>query len=267
LRLILASALVSVASLGCTQIPKTPPYAPTVGAKTCSALAEAAAERSAQEWVAGAAIAVAGLTGVATGILLGPDTAPNAEWHERNRYVFVIVPSTVVAAIGVGIIMGRAHKTEQLAAQATTTLVDGRNEADRYLYYECVSARADWSGNRSEVARIHVNLFKESLAASMAAQETASTAQTQAQSATSLAADAKVMSVKATQVASASAEATKSLATATEKLIEATPKPEAKAPILDAKAALSGVKGSLAPKPDPTPRLQGPPSPPLQQQR
>jgi hypothetical protein len=198
---------------------------------------------------------------------MGPDNSPDAAWHERSRFLFVIAPSAVVTAIGVGL-LARAQRTEGLADQAMTAMSEGKNEADRNLYYQCVTARGDWSGNHSEVARIQINMLKETTAAATAARETASNAQTQAQSASSLATDAKTISVKATQVASSSVQATKGVVVAAEKLIEATSKKEGDPNIRDARAALSEAKGNLAAKPEgTTPPMQAPPSPPLEKQR
>jgi hypothetical protein len=256
-----------LASLGCTQIPKTPPYAPGVGMKMCSALRKTAVDRSTEEFVAGAALAIVGAAGVGAGIAMGPDTDPSAAWHERSGFLFVIAPSVAVAAVGLGTV-ARAQRTESLADQATSAIADGQHEADRNLYYECVSARGDWSGNHSEIARIHSNMSKEHMSAVMTAQETASNAQTQAQSASSLATDAKAVSVKAMQTASASAQATKGVVVAAEKLIEATPKKDGDPAIRDARAALSEAKENLTPRPEGSaPRPQAPVSAPLEKQR
>ena len=225
---------------------------------------------------------LAGASGLLVGAMIGPDPSPDAAWHERGRHIFIMVPSAVVTAIGVAAV-ARSQRTEALADQATTALVEGKNEADRFLYFQCVSARADWSGNRSEVARIQINMFKESLAATMTAQEAAAaaqvaattaqrgatTAQTEAQSATSLANDAQGNALKAAQAASASADATRNLAAVTENVIGAMPKKDSDPALREAKAALAGVKKSVAPKPDSPPPPTPPPTPvpALQQQR
>jgi len=261
LRLGAASVLLTIASLGCTHIPKTQPYVLNMGAKTCGELGRAAVSRSTEEFLAGTVIAALGATGVGTGIAMGPDTAPDAAWHERSRFLLIMAPSAVVTAIGVAI-AARSQETNSLADKTTIALSQGKDEADRYLYYECVSARADWSGDRSDMTRLQISLLKENLAAAKTAQEAASTADTESQTATSLAIDAKTTAVKAAQVAFASAEATRDLAIATEKIIDAMPKKDGNALIRDAKAALAGRKDSIAPKPESaTPRLQAPPSP------
>jgi hypothetical protein len=200
-----------------------------MGARTCSDLRSAAANRSTEEFLAGTVTAVLGVTGVAAGMLMGPDTAPDAAWYERSRYLFVIAPSAVAAVIGVGVV-ARSQQTDALVDKTTTALSERKNEADRYLYYGCVSARADWSGDRSELTRVEIGLMKENLAAATAAQEAASKAATQGQSAMSVAIDAKATAAKAAQIASASAEATKDLAAATEKLMEAPKKGGSVAP-------------------------------------
>jgi len=230
-----------------------------MGAQSCKALAKAAADRSTEEFLAGAGVTIAGAAGIVAGSLMGPDTTPDAAWHERSRYLFIMVPSAVVTAVGVGI-MAKAQKTEALADQAGTTLYEGKNEADRVLYYQCASARGDWSGNHTEMVRIQINMFKENFAATMNAQETATTAQTQAQSAATEAHDAKADSMKAAQVATSSADATRNLASVTESLIDATPKKESDPALREAKATLAGIKGSGAPKQDAPSRP--PPSPP-----
>jgi hypothetical protein len=120
--------------------------------------------------------------------------------------------------------MARSQQTDALAEKTATTLSERRNEEDRYLYYECVSARGDWSGDRSELARIQIDLMKENLAAATAAQEAASKADAQGRSATSVATDARATAVKAAQPASASGEATKDVAPVNEKATDAMPK-------------------------------------------
>jgi hypothetical protein len=194
-----------------------------MGLKTCNDLTRAAGNRSTEEFLGGTAMAVAGATGVVVGMLMGPDTAPDAAWHERNRYLFVITPSAVVAAVGIAT-MARSQKTDTLADETRTIVVEGKGEADRHLYYECLSARADWSGNHRELTRLQIELLKENHAAASAAQSAASNADAQASVATSLANEAKTTAAKASQVASASAEATKDLAAVTEKVMEAAPK-------------------------------------------
>ena len=261
--LVCALVVVSCQS-GCTQIPKTLPYAPYMGGHTCRAFAKTAVDRSTEEYLAGIAVTIAGATGLGVGSAMGPDTSPDAAWYERGSHLFIMVPSAVVTAIGIGL-LARAQKTEALADQAATVLVEGKGEADRFLYLQCVSARGDWSGNRSEVSRIQINMFKESLAAAMAVQEAATNAQAQAQSAASLAIDAKGSSVKAAQAASVSADATRNLATATENVIEAMPQKDANPALRDAQATLAGVKKSVAPKPEGS-SAPPPPLPALQQQ-
>ena len=265
MRSALVCALVSFSSLACTTIPKTPPYVANMGQQTCKTFAKAAIDRSTEEFMTGVALTVLGATGMAAASVMGPDTDPDAAWHERGRHIFILVPSAVVTAVGAGVI-ARAQRTEALADQATTALAEGKNEADRFLYFQCVSARGDWSGNHSEVARIQINMFKESLAATMVAGEGAAKAQSQAQTATSLAIDAKANSVKAAQGASEAADATRDLAAATEKVIDAMPKKDSDPSLREeAKAALAAVKGGVSPKPaNSTPRPPLPP-PSLQQ--
>jgi hypothetical protein len=218
-----AAAIVLATSLGCTQIPKTEPYAPNSGIQTCSRLAKAAANRSTEEFLTGTVMAVAGAAGVGAGIIMGPDNSADAAWHERSRYLLVIAPSAIVAGLGIGVV-SRSQHTERLADQSAAALADGKNEADPYLYYQCVSARADWSGDRNAMMRVEISLLKENVAAAMAAQQTAAAAETQAAAAAIVAAEAKATAVKAAQTASASAAATRDLADVTEKLMQADPK-------------------------------------------
>jgi hypothetical protein len=161
------AALLSIFAVGCSTIPKTPPYAPGVGVRSCRNLAKVANDRSTEEFVTGAVVAIAGATGVVSGILLGPDTAPDAAWYEKSGYLFVIAPSAVIAAVGVGM-MSHAQQTGALGERAATIVNEGKNEPDWALYYECVSARGDWSGDHSDLAKIQTKLMQERLPAESA---------------------------------------------------------------------------------------------------
>jgi hypothetical protein len=160
----LVAALLSTLAVGCSTIPTTPPYAPGVGVRSCRNLAKMANDRSTEEFITGAVVAIAGATGVVSGMLLGPDTGPDAAWYEKSGYLFVIAPSAVVAAVGVGM-MSHAQRTGDLGDRAAAIVNEGKNEPDWSLYYECVSARGDWSGDHSDLAKIQTNLVKEHLPA------------------------------------------------------------------------------------------------------
>jgi hypothetical protein len=206
-------------STGCTSIPKTPPYTPSVGAASCKDLRHAAADRATEELLLGTAVALVGVVGIGVGAAMGGNTDPNAEAPEKYGYLLVIAPSVIATVAGVAM-MGNSFKTERLEAQTATVLAEGKNDADRFLYYQCVSARADWSGDHSDLARLQVNMMKENLANAQDAQSTAVEAATSAQSAVALSAEAKASATKASQIASASAEATRDLAAVTEMLVE-----------------------------------------------
>jgi hypothetical protein len=248
-------------STGCTSIPRTPPYAPGVGATTCNDIRRAAADRSAEEVLIGSVATLAGLVGVGAGTLIGANTDPNAAPPEKVVPLLVIIPSVVAAAAGVAMI-SHSFKTEQLESQTATVLAEGKTEADRFLYYQCVSARADWSSDHSDLARLQVNMMKENLANAQDAQAAAAGATTTAQSAATLSAEAKASAAKASQIASASAEATRDLAAVAEMLVETgsrkpaepvtpAPKPSAARPV--SKPSPLPVPRPAAPAPIPAP--------------
>jgi hypothetical protein len=222
LRLSLALIVSTSLSVACTQIPKTPAYSPNLGAKTCSDLARAASNRATEEFFAGTVVAVAGLVGVGAGIGMGPDTNPNALWHERSRYLMVIAPSAIITSLGAAMMIG-SQETDHLRSQSSAVLREGKNEEDRFLYYQCVSARDDWSGDHTDTARLQIHYMKEAMSGSIAAQASANAAGTQSLAASSMALDAKTNALRASQVATASAEATKDLASIAERLVDAAP--------------------------------------------
>jgi len=254
-----AVILLAATSLSCTQIPKVEPYVPNAGIKTCNRLAKAAADRSAEEFLVGTAVALVGAVVVGTGIAMGPGDAVDAAWYDRSRNLLVIAPSAMVAAFGIHLV-GRSQQSDTLADQSVAAIADGKTEEDQYLYYECVSARAAWSGDSREMIRVQVKLLQENLAAAMAAQQSAAAAEKQAQVATTVAVEAKATAARAAQIASASAEATKDLVGVTEKLVDAEPRNrDGGAAFRDAGAALSAAKANLTARPDAgAPRPDGP---------
>jgi hypothetical protein len=209
-------------SIGCTQIPATPPYSPGAGATSCQSLARAAEKRQAEEFLAGAAIVAAGLIGVGSGIAMGPDTSPDAQWQEKSRYLMILTPSAVVAGIGIAS-MVNAQSSDRLRYQAAHALAEAKDESDRFVYYRCVSARDDWSGDHADTTNLQIALMKEAASGTAAAQEVASSARAQSESATSVAVDARTSAIRASQVAHASAEAAKDLASVAEQLADSTP--------------------------------------------
>jgi hypothetical protein len=253
--------LIAVLSSGCTSIPKTPPYAPSAGATSCNDLRHAAADRSAEELLLGSVVTLVGLAGVGVGAVMAANTDPNAAPPENIGYLLVIAPSVVAAVAGLAMV-GNSFKTERLQDQTTTVLTEGKTEADRFLYYQCVSARADWSGDHSDLARIQVDMMKENLANAQDAQAAATGATTSAQSAMALSVEAKASATKASQIASASAEATRDLAAVTEMLVETGPRkppepvartPKPAAARLEVKPSHPPVPRSDAPAPVPPP--------------
>jgi len=253
--------LIAGVSTGCTSIPKTPPYAPSVGATSCNDLRRAAADRSAEELLIGSVVTLAGLVGVGAGAVMGANADPNSAPLEKFGYLFVITPSAVAAAAGI-VMISNSFKTERLQDQTTTVLVEGKNEADRFLYYQCVSARGDWSGDHSDLARIQVSMMKENLANAQATQAAAEGATTSAQSAVALSVEAKASATKASQVASASAEATRDLAAVTEMLVETGPRKPAEPVVRTPKPAAACPEAKPSHPPVPRPDAPTPAPPP-----
>jgi hypothetical protein len=265
LRLHLPAVVLLIAGLSsaCTSIPKTPPYAPSVGVRSCNDLRHAASDRATGELLLGTAVALVGLVGVGAGTVMGASADPNGAPADKYGYLLIVTPSVVAAVAGVAMI-NSSFKTERLESQTAAVLADGKNETDRSLYYQCVSARADWSGDHSDLARIQINMMKENLTTAQDAQATAAGATTSAQSAMTLSAEAKASATKASQIASASAEATRDLAAVTEMLVETGPRKTAEPVARTTKpaAARPEVKPSQPPVPHPdTPALVPPPSP------
>jgi hypothetical protein len=263
LRLSLALILTVFVSVGCTQIPQTPAYSPSLGRKTCNDIARSANDRATEQFVAGTVIAVAGVTGVGAGIAMGPDTDPRAEWHERSRYLMVLIPGAVIAGLGAATLF-QARGTEQLARR--TALAASEKEDDRFIYYQCVKARDDWADDHTDSTHVQIELMKEAMNGSAAAQETASSARVQSQSATSVAIDARTNALRATQVATASAEETRDLASMAEKMIEPAPAPAPPPPKNGASKVAPPPKSAPPPKTasappvEPLPAAQRPPS-------
>lgn len=224
-------------SIGCTQIPKAPAYTPGAGVTTCQSLSRAAEKRGTEEFLAGAAIAVVGAVGVIAGIGMGPDTDPKAEWHEKSRYLMILTPSAVIAGIGVASMIS-AQSTDRLRYQTANALVEGKGDPDRFVYYRCMSARDDWSGDHTDTTLEQIALMKEAASGSAAAQEAASDARKQSQSATSVAIDARTSAIKASQVAHASAEAAKDLALVAEHLGDGAPPKNEHAPVREKPAKI-----------------------------
>jgi hypothetical protein len=218
--------LIAGLSVGCTSVPKPPPYAPGVGAESCNEIRRAASDLATENYAAGGVALISGLVGVGAAMAIGPDTSPDAGWADRSGFLLIGVPSAVLASAG-AILIANALRAEKLAERTSAVLADGKTEADRFVYYQCVSARADWSGDHSDLARLQIMMMKENLAhlgaareTAAEARETAATASTQAQSAQALSVEAKASATKASQIASASAEATRDLAAVTEMLVE-----------------------------------------------
>ena len=233
----------------------------SVGAKSCNDLRYAAADRSTEELLTGSALTLVGLVGIGAGIAMGHSADPNGAPHEKFGYLLVLTPSVVAAVAGVTMV-GHSFKTERLETQTTKVLAEGKKEEDRYLYYQCVSARGDWSGDHGDLARLQVDMMKENLVNAQDAQAAATGATASAQSAVTMSTEAKASAAKASQIASASAEATRDLAAVTEMLVETgsrkpaepvarTPKPAAARP--EAKPSRPATARPDAPAPAPPP--------------